>query len=70
VAMMPGSVVTCLGVLCPGLMALMLRTGLAHGVVSWPITDEGVVVGATFDSDTAVGKCRLRTRAAGVLASR
>jgi hypothetical protein len=35
-----------------------------------PITDEGVVVGGTFDSDTAVGKCRLRTRAAGVLASR
>ncbi len=35
-----------------------------------PITDEGVVVGGAFDSDTAVGKCRLRTRAAGVLASR
>lgn len=34
-----------------------------------PITDEGVVVGGAFDSDTAVGKCRLRTRAAGVLAS-
>ena len=32
-------------------------------------TEEGVAVGGAFDSDTASARCRLRTRAARVLAS-
>ena len=67
--------------IAPGLadVAVARPTGVGRGSLSGrpaalsslgEVTAEGVVVGAAFDGDTTVGNCRLRTRAARVLASR